>query len=194
MSESDFYNIERILDRRKINGKFEYKIKWEGYPMNQSTWEPMENLITAKELVDEYDKQYPFTNDMLNKKTKRIKKMSAKKLVKKAVKKENEPQNNEIKENEPPKEEEKAEQINLEENQVNDDNNNIQNDLVRKYNIDDSLKKVTTVRKRDNKLMAVVVKMNEFGATTEIEVETNKLKYDNPWILLDFYESKIKFT
>ena len=87
MSESDFYNIEKILDRRKINGKLEYKIKWEGYPMNQSTWEPMENLITAKELVDEYDKQYPFTNDMLNKKTKRIKKMSAKKPVKKSSKK-----------------------------------------------------------------------------------------------------------
>ena len=193
MSESDFYNIERILDRRKINGKFEYKIKWEGYPMNQSTWEPMENLITAKELVDEYDKQYPFTNDMLNKKTKRIKKMSAKKPVKKAPKKENEPQIQEKTENEPQKEEEKPEQINLEENQINNDNN-IQNDPIRKYNIDDSLKKVTTVRKRDNKLMAVVVKMNELGMTNEIEIETNNLKYDNPWILLDFYESKIKFT
>ena len=193
MSESDFYNIERILDRRKINGKFEYKIKWEGYPMNQSTWEPMENLITAKELVDEYDKQYPFTNDMLNKKTKRIKKMSAKKPVKKAAKKENEPQIQEKTENEPQKEEEKPEQINLEENQINNDIN-IQNDPIRKYNIDDSLKKVTTVRKRDNKLMAVVVKMNELGMTNEIEIETNNLKYDNPWILLDFYESKIKFT
>ena len=193
MSESDFYNIERILDRRKINGKFEYKIKWEGYPMNQSTWEPMENLITAKELVDEYDKQYPFTNDMLNKKTKRIKKMSAKKPVKKAPKKENEPQIQEKNENEPQKEEEKPEQINLEENQINNDIN-IQNDPIRKYNIDDSLKKVTTVRKRDNKLMAVVVKMNELGMTNEIEIETNSLKYDNPWILLDFYESKIKFT
>ena len=41
MSEGEFYNIEKILDRRKINGKFEYKIKWEGYPMSQSTWEPM---------------------------------------------------------------------------------------------------------------------------------------------------------
>ena len=193
MSESDFYNIEKILDRRKINGKLEYKIKWEGYPMNQSTWEPMENLITAKELVDEYDKQYPFTNDMLNKKTKRIKKMSAKKPVKKAPKKENEPQIQEKTENEPPKEEEKPEQINLEENQINNDIN-IQNDPIRKYNIDDSLKKVTTVRKRDNKLMAVVVKMNELGMTNEIEIETNSLKYDNPWILLDFYESKIKFT
>ena len=193
MSESDFYNIEKILDRRKINGKLEYKIKWEGYPMNQSTWEPMENLITAKELVDEYDKQYPFTNDMLNKKTKRIKKMSAKKPVKKAAKKENEPQIQEKNENEPQKEEEKPEQINLEENQINNDIN-IQNDPIRKYNIDDSLKKVTTVRKRDNKLMAVVVKMNELGMTNEIEIETNNLKYDNPWILLDFYESKIKFT
>ena len=193
MSESDFYNIEKILDRRKINGKLEYKIKWEGYPMNQSTWEPMENLITAKELVDEYDKQYPFTNDMLNKKTKRIKKMSAKKPVKKAAKKENEPQIQEKTENEPQKEEEKPEQINLEENQINNDTN-IQNDFIRKYNIDDSLKKVTTVRKRDNKLMAVVVKMNELGMTNEIEIETNNLKYDNPWILLDFYESKIKFT
>ena len=193
MSESDFYNIEKILDRRKINGKLEYKIKWEGYPMNQSTWEPMENLITAKELVDEYDKQYPFTNDMLNKKTKRIKKMSAKKPVKKAAKKENEPQIQEKNENEPQKEEEKPEQINLEENQINNDIN-IQNDPIRKYNIDDSLKKVTTVRKKDNKLMAVVVKMNELGMTNEIEIETNSLKYDNPWILLDFYESKIKFT
>ena len=193
MSESDFYNIEKILDRRKINGKLEYKIKWEGYPMNQSTWEPMENLITAKELVDEYDKQYPFTNDMLNKKTKRIKKMSAKKPVKKAPKKENAPQIQEKTENEPQKEEEKPEQINLEENQINNDIN-IQNDPIRKYNIDDSLKKVTTVRKRDNKLMAVVVKMNELGMTNEIEIETNNLKYDNPWILLDFYESKIKFT
>ena len=42
--------------------------------------------------------------------------------------------------------------------------------------------------------MAVVVKMNELGMTNEIEIETNNLKYDNPWILLDFYESKIKFT
>ena len=119
--------------------------------------------------------------------------MSAKKPVKKAAKKENEPQIQEKTENEPQKEEEKPEQINLEENQINNDTN-IQNDPIRKYNIDDSLKKVTTVRKRDNKLMAVVVKMNELGMTNEIEIETNSLKYDNPWILLDFYESKIKFT
>ena len=61
MSEGEFYNIEKILDRRKINGKFEYKIKWEGYPMSQSTWEPMKNLESAKELVEEYDRLHPIS-------------------------------------------------------------------------------------------------------------------------------------
>ena len=60
MAEGEFYNIEEILDRRMIKGKLEYKIKWEGYPLDQSTWEPLENLETAKELVAEYDQLHPF--------------------------------------------------------------------------------------------------------------------------------------
>ena len=66
-------------------------------------------------------------------------------------------------------------------------------DYKRKYNIDDSLKKVKTVRKKDNKLVALVEKMKENGDLETIEIETLKLKMDNPWILLDFYESKINF-
>ena len=59
MSEGEFYNIEKIIGRRKNNGRLEYKIKWEGYPMNQSTWEPMKNLESAKELVEEYNRMFP---------------------------------------------------------------------------------------------------------------------------------------
>ena len=70
MSEGEYYNIEKILDRRKVNGKFEYKIKWEGYPMNQSTWEPMKNLETAKELVEEYNQSHPFSPQSKTIKTK----------------------------------------------------------------------------------------------------------------------------
>ena len=95
-------------------------------------------------------------------------------------------------ENENPKEEEKTEKINLVEEQPI----NIEplDDHKRKYNIDESLETVTTVRKRDDKLMAVVKKNLGNGIFENIEMETNKLKIDNPWILLDFYESKIKFT
>ena len=192
MSDNDIYYIERILDRRNVNGRLEYKIKWEGDPMSQSTWEPLENLKTAIELVEEYDKLHPLPPpDLLGKKTNRPKKERVKKIAK-AVKGTPIPEKKE--EIEQPKEEEKPENvINLDENQQNN-NIIIEEDTSRKYNIDESLKKVTTVRKKDNKLMAVVLKMKENGITEEIELETNTLKYDNPWILLDFYESKIKFT
>ena len=194
MTDNDIYYIERILDRRKVNDRLEYKIKWDGYPMSQSTWEPLENLKTAMELVEEYDRFHPFQpegKDLLKRKTARPKKEKIKKVAKKEKEtpipgKKEEPE-------QPKEEEQKAENNIIDENQQNN-NIIVQEDNSKKYNIDDSLKRVTTVRKRDNKLMAVVVKMKENGETEEIEIETNTLKYDNPWILLDFYESKIKFT
>jgi hypothetical protein len=46
MSDSDEsnYEVERILERRTRNGKLEYRVKWSGYPLSQSTWEPLSNL------------------------------------------------------------------------------------------------------------------------------------------------------
>ena len=72
--------------------------------------------------------------------------------------------------------------------------NENQEDNVRKYIVDDSLEKVITVRKKDNKLMAIVKKKKSNGDSEEVEIETFNLRNENPWILLDFYESKIKFT
>ena len=68
MGDNDIYYVEKILDRRKVNDRLEYKIKWEGYPMNQSTWEPLENLRTAMELVEEYDREHPFPKKLTGKK------------------------------------------------------------------------------------------------------------------------------
>ena len=67
-------DVEKILDRRKVNDRLEYKIKWDGYPMNQSTWEPLENLRTAIELVEEYDNAHPFPKKLIGKKKMRAKK------------------------------------------------------------------------------------------------------------------------
>ena len=188
MEGNDIYYVERILDRRTVNGKLQYKIKWEDYPMNQSTWEPLENLETDIELVREYDRLHPPTlYDLSARKRPRPKKIKPKKEGKKETPT---PIKNE-KENEQPKEEIK-EQNNNEEKETNNNIITLEENKM-KYNIDDSLKKVTTVRKKDNKLMAAVVKIKD-GVTDEIEMETNRLKKENPWILLDFYESKIKFT
>ena len=190
MSDDNLYLIEKILDRRRNNNRLEYKIKWEGYPMSQSNWEPIENLKTAIELVIEYDNLHPLKQ---NKKVSQPKKfLGKKKKLKNSVKKEI----TKMVEKKPEggKEQEKIEKINIAE----EDNQTFtvipQDDYKKKYNIDDSLKSVITVRKKDNKLVAAVEKMKENGDLERIEIETSKLKNDNPWILLDFYESKIKFT
>ncbi len=193
MSDNDIYYIERILDKRKVNGKYEYKIKWEGYPLNQSTWEPLENLQTAMELVNEFDKVYEQQNKNKNE-SKNNSYLKKKRLLKKEEKKEEKgkeeiEQKEEKNENSPVEEEKKS----------NNENNNgsinlEENEYIRKYIINDSLKSVTTVRKKENKLIAEVKKLKPNNEIEDIEIETSRLKTENPWILLDFYESKIKFT
>ena len=191
MGDNDIYYVEKILDRRKVNDRYEYKIKWEGYPMNQSTWEPLENLKTAMELVEEYDNEHPFPKKLTGKKRKHAKKEETKDTTEK---KENQIQEKKEEIEQPKEEEEQNKNINLDENKPIYAINQSQEENVRKYIIDNTLEKVSTVRKRDNKLMAVVKKKKSNGDYEEVEIETCKLRNENPWILLDFYESKIKFT
>jgi len=194
MSEDCMYNVEKILDRRKSkNNKLLYKIKWEGYPMNQCTWEPLENLSTVSELVEEYDKNHPMKqnkkgkskNNLLGQK-KELPPEEKKEMIKIIDKKP-----------EVIQEEEKIEKIPfLDEEHQSQQNYTIipPSEICQKYKIDDSLKRVKTVRKKNEKLMAVIEKMKDNGDLEEIEMETMRLKTVNPWILLDFYESKIKFA
>ena len=191
MGDNDIYYVEKILDRRKVNDRYEYKIKWEGYPMNQSTWEPLENLKTAMELVEEYDNEHPFPKKLIGKKRKHAKKEETKDTTEK---KENQIQEKKEEIDQPKEEEEQNKNINLDENKPIYAINQSQEENVRKYIIDNTLEKVSTVRKRDNILMAVVKKKKSNGEYEEVEIETCKLRNENPWILLDFYESKIKFT
>ena len=202
MSEGEFYNIEKILDKRINNGKVEYKIKWEGYSMSECTWEPMKNLETVKELVDEYNLAHP-TNDQ--KTTKSEHKKKAKTFInKKQKRKEEKVEKNGKEENEEKLEEDKKieEVVPLEtpeepkNNQVPEDSKPVDVEKTEETNfiIDDSLRKVITVKQLNQKLMAVVEKMNENGDVTKDYIPTEELRKSNPWILLNFYESKIKFT
>ena len=178
MSREVFYTIEKILDRRKIRDKYQYKIKWEGYPMTQCTWEPIENLKNALYLVEEFNKNHPMKNNK-SKNNKDLKVLNKKR-------------NNEQKEENinAPKEENNIQNNNIQEKSPNiNENNNILT-----FDIDGSLKKVLTVKKQNEILMAVVEKMKENGEMIKAYLSTEDLRKSNPWILLDFYESKIKFT
>jgi hypothetical protein len=50
-SEDNIYTVERILDKKKDGKKLLYLVKWEGYPEEESTWEPIANLQNVKDMV-----------------------------------------------------------------------------------------------------------------------------------------------
>lgn len=49
------YNVEKILDKKKVGSTWKYKVKWEGYSDDECTWEPKENLRNVNYLIDEYE-------------------------------------------------------------------------------------------------------------------------------------------
>jgi len=57
VSGDDVYTVEKILDRKLEGRDYKYLIKWYGWPKNQATWEPRENLQNISELLKEFDKE-----------------------------------------------------------------------------------------------------------------------------------------
>jgi len=52
------YEVERVINKRKRYGKWEYLVRWKGYTAKEDSWEKEANLKNAKEAVDEYEKKY----------------------------------------------------------------------------------------------------------------------------------------
>ena len=132
---SDIYEVEKIIGKRNVNGKIEYKVKWLGYKMTECTWEPEENLVNVRDLIDKFE----------NKKEKN-------------------------------------------ENKLNSNNINLN-----EYKIDNRFMNVSTIKVIDNQLYGIV-KYNNNGIIEERKILTSELKKVNPFILIQFYESKLKFS
>jgi len=50
--------VEKILNKRVVRGKKKFLVRWKGYMAEEDTWENKENLENAKELVDEFEREY----------------------------------------------------------------------------------------------------------------------------------------
>ena len=53
--EEKLYIVEKILEKKKEGNRVKYLVKWDGYPIEQSTWEPEENLESVQTLLDEFE-------------------------------------------------------------------------------------------------------------------------------------------
>ncbi|XP_061588682.1 chromodomain Y-like protein [Cololabis saira] len=59
MATEQFYEVERIVDRRRNRkGKVEYLVRWRGYGSDGDTWEPETHLSTCLNYVHEFNRQY----------------------------------------------------------------------------------------------------------------------------------------
>ena len=62
------------------------------------------------------------------------------------------------------------------------------------FEVDQSLEKILTVKLDNKALIAVVERRLKSGRTLKEIMNTEELKKTNPWILIDYYEGKIKFA
>jgi len=56
------YVVERILGQRKNGRKQQYLVKWAGYPVEESSWEPRANL-RCPDLLAEFEAQQLHSDD-----------------------------------------------------------------------------------------------------------------------------------
>jgi len=52
------WEVERILNKRRVRGKDKYLVCWKGFTAESDTWEGRENLENAKEVIEEFEKEY----------------------------------------------------------------------------------------------------------------------------------------
>ena len=52
------WEIERILNKRKVRGKDKYLVYWKGFIAESDTWEGRENLKNVQEAIKEFEKEY----------------------------------------------------------------------------------------------------------------------------------------
>ena len=55
VDEVEEWKVEKILNKRKVQGIDKYLVRWKGFIVENNTWEKEEDLKNAKELVNEFE-------------------------------------------------------------------------------------------------------------------------------------------
>ena len=200
---NNYYEVEKIMDRRIVRGKKEYLIKWKGYPESQSTWEPNSHLTYIQELVKKFNEQYNSNGNGNGNNSNKIKSPNIKKEKKEKKEKinieEKDVKNNEKDKNKDKEEKEKdvvnkliGKKRKMSEKELKEVRLNNNNETV--FQVDQSLEKILAIKLENNNLIAVVERRTKEGEINKEIMSTEDLKKTNPWILIDYYENKIRFA
>jgi hypothetical protein len=169
LSENEYY-VEKILDKKIEDGEVRYLVKWENYPDEDSTWEPVENLSNSKHLIEDFDKN-----------------LLEKTLLKR-------------KQGRPPKDKEtnnKEYSLAKKEKKIEKEFKNlkIEPEVLESFGVNVPIE-VLSVKKDKNENIICLCRFEERNDGLPAEnayISSCILKDTFPKILLKFYESKIKF-
>ena len=50
------WEVEKILNKKKIRGVEKYPVQWKGFTVEENTWEMREKLKNVKELIGKFEK------------------------------------------------------------------------------------------------------------------------------------------
>jgi hypothetical protein len=53
------WEVEEILDSRLCRGRYEYLVKWRGFPSSENSWEPVENVENAPQIIARFHELHP---------------------------------------------------------------------------------------------------------------------------------------
>ena len=62
-SVNKYYDVEKIVAKKKLGRKVYYLVKWQNYPIEDCTWEPFSNLQNVKYMVESFNEDYPGSVD-----------------------------------------------------------------------------------------------------------------------------------
>jgi hypothetical protein len=57
------YVVESIIGKKLVDGKPFYRVKWEGYPETDSTWEKPAHLRYVADMVKDYERTLSLSTD-----------------------------------------------------------------------------------------------------------------------------------
>jgi len=61
----DEYLVEKILDKKHEDGIWKYFIKWNGWPSDTNTWEPLAHLKGCEQMLAAFEKKWALENPEL---------------------------------------------------------------------------------------------------------------------------------
>ncbi len=57
INDVEEYEVEQILDQKKVRGKEYFLVKWKNYTHEHDSWEPVKNLENASEALEDFNRR-----------------------------------------------------------------------------------------------------------------------------------------